>query len=201
MQGHEMELLRRRLRRDHGFDVHIFSYPTLFGDAQEICSDLAEFGESVAHGRKVHFVGHSLGGLFVLRTLNQHAGRFDGNAVVLASPLNGCRSARGVLRFPMMRPILGPHLLAEASAPADRRWEGRGALGVIAGTRPIGSGRFFARFDEDYDGTVGVSETIIPGLSDHLTLPHSHMGMLAAGDVADQVAYFLRNSRFRRVQA
>jgi hypothetical protein len=98
----------------------------------------------------------------------------------------------------MMKPVLGPHLLAETSEAADRKWEGRGALGVIAGTRPVGSGRFFARFDEDYDGTVGVSETIIPGLTDHLTLSHSHMGMLWASDVADQVAHFLRHAAFRR---
>jgi len=43
-----------------------------------------------------------------------------------------------------------------------------------------------------------VSETVIPGLKDHLVLPHSHMGMLFADDVAQQIAHFLRNSAFRR---
>ncbi len=60
----------------------------------------------------------------------------------------------------------------------------------------MGTGQFFAHFDEDNDGTVGVSETRIPGLADHLVLPHSHMGMLFAADVAAQVAHFLRNGRF-----
>jgi hypothetical protein len=62
----------------------------------------------------------------------------------------------------------------------------------------VGTGQYFAHFDEDNDGTVGVSETVIQGLKDHLVLPHSHMGMLFADDVAQQVAYFLRNSVFRR---
>lgn len=193
-----MVLLRRRLQRDHGFDVHVFSYPTLFGDTAQITADLADFAEGVADGRLVHFVGHSLGGTFVHRVLCERAGRFDGNAVLLASPLNGCKSARGVLRWPMLRPILGPHLLAEVSGIADRRWDGPGALGVIAGTLNVGMGQFFAHFDEPHDGSVAVSETLIPGLDGHLELPHSHMGLLFAADVAAQVAYFLRNSQFSR---
>jgi hypothetical protein len=89
-------------------------------------------------------------------------------------------------------------VLREFAAPCERCWTGPGALGAIAGTRRIGIGQYFARFDEDNDGTVGVSETIIPGLADHLVLPHSHMGLLFADDVAQQVAHFLREGRFRR---
>lgn len=198
MRGHEMVLLRRRLQRDHGFDAHVFSYPTLFGDTAQITSDLADFAERVADDRRVHLVGHSLGGTFVLRALQRYPTRFDGNAVLLAAPLNGCKAARGVLRWPAMKLIVGPHLLAEVSAPAEHRWQGPAALGAIAGTRRFGTGQFFAGFHEDHDGTVAVSETIIPGLADHLVLPHSHMGMLTAGDVADQVAYFLRQGSFHR---
>jgi hypothetical protein len=45
---------------------------------------------------------------------------------------------------------------------------------------------------------VAVSETLIPGLTDHLVLPHSHIGMLFAEDVARQVAAFLRLGRFEK---
>ena len=55
--------------------------------------------------------------------------------------------------------------------------------------------------DPGNDGTVAVSETRIPGLTDHLVLPHSHFGMLLAADVAAQVACFLRTSGFRRSAA
>jgi pimeloyl-ACP methyl ester carboxylesterase len=198
MNGSEMGSLRRRLRREHGFDVHVFSYPTLYGHAGEICAELADFATRAADGGLAHFVGHSLGGTFVYRVLNEYPGRFRGNAVLLGSPLSGCRAARGVLRWPMLRPVLGPHLLGEVTAPVERFWRGPGALGTIAGTRRLGTGQFFAHFDEPNDGTVAVSETIIPGLDDHLELPRSHMGMLLAKDVAAQVAYFLRHAEFRR---
>jgi pimeloyl-ACP methyl ester carboxylesterase len=201
MNGSEFATLRRRLRHEHGFDVHVFSYPTLYGHADEICGELADFADRVADGRKVHFVGHSLGGTFVYRLLAERAGRFEGNAVLLGSPLSDCKAARGVLRWPMMRPIIGPHLLGEVAAPTERRWQGPRALGAIAGTRRIGMGQFFAHFDEPNDGTVAVSETLIPGLDDHIEVARSHMGMLLARDVAAQVAHFLRHSRFDRSRA
>jgi hypothetical protein len=102
----------------------------------------------------------------------------------------------------MLRPILGPHVINELAPAGERCWhcEGPRALGAIAGSRRLGVGQFFAaRFDaQDSDGTVAVPETVIPGLDDHVVLPHSHIGMLFANDVADQVAHFLQHARFAR---
>ena len=203
MNGLELAMLGHRLRHEHGYDVRTFSYPTMSGSATEICRDLAAFAASVAdaaHDRRVHFVGHSLGGVLVYRTLSEcDAGRFGGNAVLLGAPINGSKAARGAASFPALRPLLGPHVLSELAEPPPRRWEGLNAVGAIAGTLRMGTGQFFAHFDEDNDGTVAVSETRIPGLADHLVLSHSHFGMLYARDVVAQVAHFLRNGRFAAV--
>jgi pimeloyl-ACP methyl ester carboxylesterase len=200
MNGMEMSVLRRRLEHDHGFDAHAFSYPTLHGDAAEICRDLAEFARECAReGGRVHMVGHSLGGAIVYKSLAEGVAQVTGNAVLLASPLNGSRAAEGAARHPMLRPLLGPHVLRELAQPSGRRAWSRGtALGAIAGSLRMGTGQFFAHFAEDNDGSVAVSETIIPGLQDHIVLPHSHMGMIFAEDVAAQVAHFLRNSHFEK---
>lgn len=198
MNGLELGVLRNRLQHEHGFDVYVFSYPTLHGEAGEICAELAAFATRAGAGRPVHLVGHSLGGAFVYRALSECAAGLRGNAVVLGSPLNGSKAALGAARFAMIRPLLGPHVLSELAEPKRRSWSGPNALGSIAGNRRLGTGQFFAHFDEDNDGTVAVSETIIPGLADHLVLPHSHIGMLFAEDVARQVARFLRNAQFER---
>jgi pimeloyl-ACP methyl ester carboxylesterase len=199
MNGTELSMLGHRLRHEHGFDVRTFSYPTMQGDARAICAELAEFAAAAGGDGPVHLVGHSLGGVMVYRTLTEcGASRFAGNAVVLGSPLNGSKAARGASRWPMLRPLLGPHVLGELAKPCSRCWTGGSALGAIAGTLRLGTGQFFAHFDEDNDGTVAVSETIIPGLTDHLVLPHSHFGMLLAADVANEVACFLRTGAFRR---
>ena len=68
-------------------------------------------------------------------------------------------------------------------------------LGVIAGTQRLGLGQFFARFDEDCDGTIAVSETRMPGATDHITLPVSHMGMMFSARVARETAHFLERGR------
>jgi len=197
MNGLELSMLGLRLRRDHGYDVRTFSYPVMSGAASDICRDLAAFAANAAGEGRVHFVGHSLGGVLVYRTLAEYgAGRLDGNAVLLGAPLNGCKAARGAAQFAALRPLLGPHVMSELAEPPPRGWSGPNAVGVIAGTLRVGTGQLFAQFDEDNDGTVGVSETRIPGLTDHLVLPHSHFGMLYARDVATHVAHFLRHGHF-----
>jgi pimeloyl-ACP methyl ester carboxylesterase len=201
MNGLELSMLGHRLRREHGFDVRTFTYPTMHGDAASVCAALAEFAAGAGRAGRVHLVGHSLGGVMVYRALTECATGIDGNAVLLGAPLNGSKAARSVSAWPTLRPLLGPHVLADLVEPCQRCWTGQRPLGVIAGTLRLGTGQFFAQFDEDNDGTVAVSETRIPGLTDHLVLPHSHFGMLLAADVAAQVAVFLREGAFRRSAA
>ena len=203
MNGLEFGVLRHRLQARHGFDVHVFPYPSLHGDTAEIADGLAQFAERCASATgRVHLVGHSLGGAIVFRAIEQRLRDRPGNAVVMGAPLNGSRAATGAARFAMLRPLLGPHVIDELAPARGRCWncEGPRALGAIAGSRRLGVGQFFAsRFDaEDNDGTVAVPETVIPGLDDHVVLPHSHIGMLFANDVADQVAHFLQLGKFAR---
>ena len=69
---------------------------------------------------------------------------------------------------------------------------------MIAGNVPLGFGRLVANFDEDNDGTIGVSETQLDAAKDHLVLPVSHKGMLVSADVADQAAAFIKRGEFLR---
>jgi pimeloyl-ACP methyl ester carboxylesterase len=198
LNGTEFALLRRRLAREHGFACHRFSYPTVRGDMDVTVERLTRFVEGIDADR-VHFVGHSLGGLVLCRYFQQEHNDRDGRVVFLGSPANGSRSAQAVARHAWLRPVIGKlvagELLDECS---PREWRNRRELGVIAGTSPMGLGRFFARFEEDCDGTVAVSETKLPGHKAHLTLPVSHMGMLANAGVARQVGAFLETGTFRQ---
>ena len=93
--------------------------------------------------------------------------------------------------------MIGRMVQDELVWPRDpRAWRCPRELGVIAGTRPLGLGRFFARFEEECDGTIGVSETKLPGHTAHTTMAVSHMGMLTSTAVAEQVGEFLVNGRF-----
>lgn len=196
LNGAEFALLRRRLARDHGVQGHRFSYSTIRGSMDDTVERLRRFVADITADR-LHFVGHSFGGLVLCRYFQKHPCERPGRVVILGSPLTGSRSARTVSKNPLMRRMIGPLVNAELVNDCEpRRWACQNELGVIAGTRAMGLGRLFTRFDEDFDGTVGVSETKLPGLKDHLQLPVSHMGMLMSKDVAREVGAFLAQGRF-----
>jgi hypothetical protein len=131
------------------------------------------------------------------RYFQKHPCERPGRVVILGSPLNGSRSAKTVARNRVLRRLIGPLVNAELVNDCDpRSWACQNELGIIAGTTPLGLGRLFARFDEDCDGTVGLSETKLPGHKAHLALPVSHMGMLVNPRVARQVGAFLDSGQF-----
>jgi pimeloyl-ACP methyl ester carboxylesterase len=198
LNGAEFTLLRRRLSVQHGYQTHRFSYPTVRGSMVATLAQLADFVGRIDADR-IHFVGHSLGGLVLCRYFQSAPDTRAGRVVLLGSPLGGSRSAQAVARHAWLKRVIGPLVAAELLDPAEpRTWNCGCELGLIAGTRPMGLGRFFARFEEDSDGTVAVSETKLPGHTAHLALPVSHMGMLTSSVVAREIAAFLDSGRFGR---
>ncbi len=196
LNGAEFTLLRRRLARAHEFATYRFSYPTVRGSMDAAVERLADFVTRI-DAERIHFVGHSFGGVVLCRYFQKHPCERPGRVVILGSPLTGSRSARTVAKNALMRRMIGPLVNAELVDDCDpRAWACQNELGIIAGTTAMGLGRIFTKFDEDFDGTVGVSETKLPGHKAHLALPVSHMGMLANAGVARQVGAFLQTGDF-----
>ena len=69
-------------------------------------------------------------------------------------------------------------------------------LGVIAGTVRFGLGLLVPGIPEPNDGTVTVSETMLAGMTDHVTVSTSHTGMLFSKAAADQTIHFLKYRHF-----
>jgi pimeloyl-ACP methyl ester carboxylesterase len=196
LNGAEFGLMRRRLHAERGFDSRRFSYPTVRGSLEKTLDHLERFVKGL-DAEQIHFVGHSLGGIVLSRYFEHAKDPRIGRVVMLGTPLCGSRSAQAVARHAFLRRVVGPLVARELVDTCEpRHWDGAHPLGLIAGTRPMGLGQFFAKFDEDCDGTVAVSETKLPGYSAHITLPVSHMGMLLSADVAHEVGEFLANGSF-----
>jgi pimeloyl-ACP methyl ester carboxylesterase len=196
LTGAESVLMRRRLAARHGFECHSFGYRSTGRPMGEITAQLARFVDHI-DAEQVHFVGHSLGGLVLYRYFETAPCAKPGRVVFLGSPTVKSRTAERVGRLPLFSSLIGRMVHDELVWPqGPRAWRCPRELGLVAGTRPLGLGRFFARFEEDCDGTIGVSETKLPGHTAHVTLPVSHMGMLASAAVAEQVGEFLANGRF-----
>ena len=195
MPGGESLLLANRLQREFGFETHAFLYSAVMSSMEEITASLHSFVSSLGVPA-VHFVGHSLGGLVIYRFFERYPGEPPGRVVFLGTPCLQSRAAVGAARSRFVSALMGPSVADELLRPRERQWTFGRPLGIVAGSQPVGLGQFLAGFDEECDGTVGVSETRLPGASDHIVLPVSHMGMLVSPRVARETGLFLRDGRF-----
>ncbi len=144
----------------------------------------------------VHLVGHSLGGILILRLLEHHADLPPGRVVLLGPPIAGSSVARGLSRWRWGATAIGHMAGEELLRDHRRKWAGTRDLGIIAGSQPLGLGRIVVELPHPHDGTIAVSETCLEGMADHIVLPVSHTGMLFSAQVAHQTAYFLQHGRF-----
>ncbi len=198
MTGLEMSLLKRRLEQEHGFSCVVFSYASVSGAMQEHVTRLHDLARQQASTR-LHFVGHSLGGVVIYNLLQATPDLPPGRAVLLGSPLQGSRAVQVMSQWAMGRAAVGAAVCRELGATQPREWRGEREIGVIAGSSRLGLGQMLApQLLADSDGTVLIEETRLPGATDHLVLPVGHTSMLFAPAVARQVAVFLREGHFIR---
>jgi pimeloyl-ACP methyl ester carboxylesterase len=195
MSGGESLFLRRRLANEFGLQVHPFRYSAALSTMTEITARLQSFVESLA-SPMVHFVGHSLGGLVIYRFLERFPEQPPGRAVFMGTPSVASKVAEQAGHSRLVASLMGQPVADELLQPQERRWTVDRPLGIIAGTQPIGVGQMLVQFEEDSDGTVAVSETRLPGATDHLMLPVSHLGMLVSPRVAREIGTFLQEGRF-----
>lgn len=195
MSGHESIFLRRELREHLEARIEVFAYRSVANDMEENARGLSKFLAGLAATR-LDLIGHSLGGLVILRCLELYPLEVPGRVVLLGTPLQGSVAARSLEKIPILGNMLGRGITQESERQTMRRWNGSREVGVIAGNLPVALGRLFAPLEGPHDGTVTVQETGLPGAADHIVLPVSHTGMMISSKVAHQCAFFLDHGRF-----
>ena len=187
-----MGLLARRLSRA-GYRPHLFAYRGRRPFEANV-ERLARFARERCGAREAHFVGHSLGGVLVLETLNRCSDLGVSSAVLLGAPVRGCLAGRRLARAGVGRWMMGA---------CQRLWDEHGAswqrgapLGVVAGTRPFGLGRALGPLPGSNDGVVRVDETTVEGMSERSLVRQGHSLLVVSDQVARQVERFLREGSF-----
>src|SRR5687768_14997887 len=179
LRGLTLRRLARRLEAA-GYTVETLDYPSVLGGPDAAIAALAARCAHCGDDR-VHFVGHSLGGLVALEALRRHPELKRGRVVCLGSPLRGSRTARVLHATRATRWVTGRSdaLLCDGIEGCTPGAE----VGVVAGRKPVGFG-FFARLPRPHDGTVAVEETRIDGLADHCLVDTTHSGLLFSREAA-----------------
>jgi len=187
MPGAAMALLTARLARA-GYRTRVFSYRGRSPFDANV-ERLAAFSRD----RSSHFIGHSLGGVLILETLNRHPEIEVNSALLLGAPVRGCLAGR---RFGRHRP--GRWMMGACGPLWEEReaaWRRDAPLGVIAGTRAIGLGRAFGSLPGENDGVVCVSETTVDGMAARALVPQGHSLLIVSKQVGRLVEGFLESGR------
>lgn len=203
MTGAESFLLRRQLAQ-RGWALRVFPYSSLAESMDRVARRCALHALALARRtlQPVHLLGHSLGGMVIYRMFEAGVlapDRFSGDfcrVVFMGTPVQGSQSARVLARSGPGRRLLGAVGGGALLEGVPDRWPFAAQLGIIAGNRPHGLGRFLSRFDVPNDGTVAVAETLLEGATDRCVLPVSHSGMWMSPAVAAQVSAFLDTGHF-----
>lgn len=176
-----------------GFATRRVSYPSRVRPWQKSIEVLRREVEECASDR-IHFVGHSMGGLMVTALLNDTPMIASGSVVTIGTPFNGSSVARNMLKYSPSRWFLGgaESLLASGLQP---RWSDSRALHVIAGTSGIGLPRmlFGKESGAVHDGVVSIDECTLEGMASMDKFTSNHTLLLVNQAVIERVVVLLKD--------
>jgi pimeloyl-ACP methyl ester carboxylesterase len=192
MPAAAMLLMSARLSR-HGYRPRIFAYrgrSSLDANVER----LARFIRESLGGRPAHFVGHSLGGVLILETLNHDPHLPVASATLIGAPVRGCFAGRRLGAAGVGRWMMGAcrPLWSERAA----RWQREAPLGVIAGTAPFGLGRALGPLPKPNDGVVCAAETGVEGMASQAFVPLGHSALILSSRVHRLVERFIASGSF-----
>ncbi|HUI45108.1 MAG TPA: alpha/beta fold hydrolase [Nitrospirota bacterium] len=147
---------------------------------------------------KIHFVGHSLGGLIVRQYLQQHSMPAGSRLVMLSPPNQGSELVDLLMKVPLYRWITGPagQEIGRGAESVVNRLKPVGIdVGVIAGNLSINL-LVSVFLDGPGDGMVSVKSTMLPEMRDFIIVRNTHTFIMRDPLVMRQVAHFLKHGRF-----
>jgi pimeloyl-ACP methyl ester carboxylesterase len=183
---------------ERGYRVRALDYPSRSAPIERLSRQLAREVEACCSQPpvRVHFVGHSLGGILVRAYLARERPPRLGRVVMLAPPNQGSELVDGVRDNALFRWLAGPAArelgtdgLPARLGPVDFE------VGVLTGDRSWSPLRSWLIPGAD-DGTVAVASARVAGMADFRVVPETHTFIMRSADVAREVWHFLETGRF-----
>ncbi|MFC1538880.1 alpha/beta fold hydrolase [Candidatus Latescibacterota bacterium] len=181
-----------------GYHTECPTLPTTFYSVEE-CTALfeQEFPAIAEKYDKLHFVGHSMGGLIIRLFLSRNPVPKLGRCVLIATPNQGTALADIVAKyfrfsFLVFKPLedFQPGGIA---IPSPLHIPGP-EIGVIAGSE---SNLFLGKFlDGENDGRVPVDAVPFTGMKDFIVIPYGHRDIHHTRETALLVRAFIQNGSF-----
>lgn len=184
------------------YKVCRLDYATIGKSVEAVITETdSQINACIKHAPKVHFVGHSLGGLVIRAYLQNNQqkllGSKVGEIVLIGTPNKGSELADHLRESWLMKLAGGVSqtLVTGSSSFGNRIKESYFNLGVIAGTKS--SSLTDKHFKGENDGLVSVESTKLKSMSDFITLEVGHSQMRYSQAVAEQTIHFLQKGVFK----
>lgn len=198
----DMMLLKGRLKNE-GYDCINIKYPSTehpINDLSEMIHNRLENDARYTDADKVHFVGHSMGGLVTRHIMAQNRPDNLGSVVMMGTPNKGSEMANFAANHKFLTRafnfIFGPagHQLRTDYKHFDNETIDY-PLGIIASNislNPIAN----RVFGGSNDSLVSVENTKLEGMKDHIIVPSTHILMPYDPRIITQVSTFLNHGNF-----
>ena len=186
-----------------GYNVCRLDYSTIGESVSRVLAETTkQINACIAPASKVHFVGHSLGGLVIRAYLQNNKDRLEqysvGEVVLIGTPNKGSELADHFSDSWVMNKIGGGisrALMTGSNSLGNNLDELDVNLGVIAGTK---SSRLTNKqFKGLNDGLVSVESTKLKNMSDFIAIDVNHTQMRYNLEVAEQTMHFLQHGKFK----
>lgn len=185
--------------RDAGYEVRNIPYASTKETPDTLVAKLAAHVDACCReASRLHFVGHSLGGILIRLYLSEARPANLGRVVMLSPPNHGSEIVDNLGDAWLFERIMGPSAqqlgTAEDSLPnslPEPDYE-VGIIAASASVNPVGS----AIIPGDDDGMVSICNMRLAGMTDFIVVDKSHAFVMQSTVVAEQVRAFLRKGRF-----
>jgi triacylglycerol esterase/lipase EstA (alpha/beta hydrolase family) len=185
-----------------GFKVCLLDYATIGESIDDVLAETTkQIDDCLLHASKVHFVGHSLGGLVIRAYLQNNQHQLEkiniAEVVLIGTPNKGSELADHFSDSWLMEVGGGISraLVTGSSSLGNNLDETDVNVGIIAGTKS--TSLTSDQFDGPNDGLVSVESTKLNNMTDFITIDVSHSMMRYNLDVAEQTIHFLQNGKFQ----
>jgi predicted alpha/beta hydrolase family esterase len=147
---------------------------------------------------KVHFIGHSLGGLIIRGVLTQYKPKNLGKVIHIASPNQGSKLASQFKSRWLYKKAYGKvsqDLIVNSKFLKMLETDIEYELGTIAGNSSNLLVNCLLKFERN-DGRVTESEAILEGAKDHIVINANHNQVVKSACALHQIRMFLLNGKF-----
>ncbi len=186
-----------------GYKVQNISYPSTDYSIQTLSRE--HVAPQIDHSNcdKMHFIGHSMGGIIVRHYLSENKPTNLGNVILIAAPNGGSDLVASIEDNPVFAwALIGPaarelspgsKLLQELPLPDYN-------AGIITASKSINPITSIFLLDGKNDGTLTVESMKLQNMKDIVNLEATHTLVLLHPDIGMHIENFLKNGRFVKVK-